>query len=165
MTSLEEGGVIQFTAHSDRTDRFSWSFGDGETMDHSLLAQHAYDEAGTFLATVVAKNEHCQNSASLAVKIAQSSEELNVKTLNDTPEAPHVQLQIMENTLALTSNINEACHISIFNMGGGLVQTASRSAEDIQNCQLNISQLATGMYYLHITTDDALLHAETFFRN
>lgn len=164
-TTIQEGGVIRFMANSDNATHFHWNFGDGDMMDNSQLAQHAYDEAGTFLATLVAENEHCQNTATVSVKIALDSEGLQEKDSSPTTAAHQVQLSIQENTLSLISDINQPCHIAIFNMNGGLVYTASRSEEDIQNCQLNISDLATGIYYLHLTTEDTLLYAETFFRN
>lgn len=164
-TTIQEGGVIRFTANSDNATRFNWKFGDGDTMDNSQLAQHAYNEAGTFLATLVAENEQCQNTSTISVEIALDAEGLKEKDSKPLNGAPQVQLSIQENTLSLISDIDQPCHISIFNMNGGLVYSASRSAEDIQNCQLNISDLATGMYYLHLTTEDALLFAETFFRN
>jgi|GEM_PF-191628 len=78
--SVEVDTQIQFMANAPTATTYLWNFGD---LDTSPIAnpQHTYSSAGTYLVTLVASNNTCQDTAQLSVNVSNHS---SIKDLFDT---------------------------------------------------------------------------------
>jgi PKD repeat protein len=173
-TSLEEGGVIQFSSTSLNADKLVWNFGDGNTDTTSFMTQHAYDSHGTFLATVVALNEFCSDTAQVEITITMgggpSGNNSGVDTLARLEmegSQDQIQINIGDESIKLeiVTESDEDMHIAVFNMAGQLVIDEKKDNAAAENFSLDISALATGVYTLHVSSSNTLVHSETFVKN
>lgn len=173
-TSLEEGGVIQFSSTSFNADNLVWDFGDGTTDNSSFMPQHAYSEHGVYTASVIANNEFCSDTAKVEITITMGAgPEGNNTGSNDmagletAQPQDQVQINIGDESIKLEiiTESDEEMHIAVFNMAGQLIIDEKAGSQAAENLSLDISALATGVYTLHVSSATKLVHAETFVKN
>jgi PKD repeat protein len=145
--------TIQFTDSSQHATGWLWDFGDGTTSNQQNPAHIFPWPGGTFTVTLTVWNE-C-DTVSISEEFTVNDEHNSVNELNDAnswkvyPNPTVDQINVMP----LSKTQGETI-ISLYDLRGQLV-TQRKMGEVIsgQAIVLDVSNLAQGMYVLHLQND------------
>ena len=132
------GNVATFANTSTGASSYSWDFGDFSNSSASAPT-HAYAANGAYTVTLTAINGNCTSTTSFTVNISVSLDELQGITLNLFPNPANQEVNIALNGAALES-------VVIVDQFGRTVKVSNVS-------NINVSDLATGVYQVILYTD------------
>ena len=132
------GNVATFANTSTGAGSYSWDFGDFSNSSASAPT-HAYAANGAYTVTLTAINGNCTSTTSFTVNISVSLDELQGITLNLFPNPANQEVNIALNGAALES-------VVIVDQFGRTVKVSNVS-------NINVSDLATGVYQVILYTD------------
>ena len=132
------GNVATFANTSTGAGSYSWDFGDFSNSSASAPT-HAYAANGAYTVTLTAINGNCTSTTSFTVNISVALDELQGITLNLFPNPANQEVNIALNGAALES-------VVIVDQFGRTVKVSNVS-------NINVSDLATGVYQVILYTD------------
>ena len=132
------GNVATFANTSTGAGSYSWDFGDFSNSSASAPT-HAYAANGAYTVTLTAINGNCTSTTSFTVNISVALDELQGITLNLYPNPANQEVNIALNGAALES-------VVIVDQFGRTVKVSNVS-------NINVSDLATGVYQVILYTD------------
>ena len=132
------GNVATFANASTGAGSYSWDFGDFSNSSASAPT-HAYAANGAYTVTLTAINGNCTSTTSFTVNISVALDELQGTTLNLYPNPANQEVNIALNGAALES-------VVIVDQFGRTVKVSNVS-------NINVSDLATGVYQVILYTD------------
>lgn len=143
--------AILFTNSSQNGDSYSWDFGDGSTStDESPV--HVYAEDGVYNVTLTVTNScgtetYTANINTTATGIADGDD---VISFGIYPNPANSELFVQPST-EVRSNLN----LEVISMSGQVLNSLSVSGLSATGrLAIDVSELATGLYYLRIIGDD-----------
>lgn len=154
--------VATFTNISENATSYHWNFGDGsESTENSPT--HEYSLAGTYIVTLTAKNEECENvfdiySETIVIESTTSIEE-NVKTIHFDIYPNPVQNKIFIQTL---DNIEQ---ISVLDITGECVYVPVMEKVMFNTYLIDIEHLPNGVYFIQLTADSRLPLVKKIIKN
>ena len=132
------GNVATFANTSTGAGSYSWDFGDFSNSSASAPT-HAYAANGAYTVTLTAINGNCTSTTSFTVNISVSLDELQGITLNLFPNPANQEVNIALNGAALESVV--------------IVDQFGRTVKVSKASNINVSDLATGVYQVILYTD------------
>ena len=132
------GNVATFANTSTGAGSYSWDFGDFSNSSASAPT-HAYAANGAYTVTLTAINGNCTSTTSFTVNISVALDELQGITLNLFPNPANQEVNIALNGAALESVV--------------IVDQFGRTVKVSKASNINVSDLATGVYQVILYTD------------
>jgi hypothetical protein len=132
------GNVATFANTSTGATSYSWDFGD-MTNSSAAAPLHAYAANGSYTVTLTAISGNCTDITTFTVDIAVSLDELPGVTLSLVPNPASTAFNV-----ALTGATLES--VSVNDGFGRIVLNASEA-------NINLNQIANGIYQVVVTTD------------
>ncbi|MCF8268998.1 MAG: T9SS type A sorting domain-containing protein [Crocinitomicaceae bacterium] len=132
------GNVATFANTSTGATSYSWDFGD-MTNSSAAAPLHAYATNGSYTVTLTAISGNCTDITTFTVDIAVSLDELPGVTLSLVPNPASTAFNV-----ALTGATLES--VSVIDGFGRIVLNASEA-------NINLNQVANGIYQVVVTTD------------
>lgn len=132
------GNVATFANTSTGATSYSWDFGD-MTNSSAAAPLHAYAANGSYTVTLTAISGNCTDITTFTVDIAVSLDELPGVTLSLVPNPASTAFNV-----ALTGATLES--VSVIDGFGRIVLNASEA-------NINLNQVANGIYQVVVTTD------------
>jgi hypothetical protein len=147
------GNVVTFSNTSSNATSYSWDFGD-ETNSSSANPSHAYAANGSYTVTLTAINGNCTDVTTLTVVISVSLEELSGLTSVNLYPNPAAD----ETVLSFESSVNQNATLVLTNQIGQVVtETAVELKNGGNTFKLGTSDLANGLYFVHLNTENGAI--------
>ncbi|MGB1032619.1 MAG: T9SS type A sorting domain-containing protein, partial [Flavobacteriales bacterium] len=184
-TSYMVGESIFITNNSENATAQLWNFGDGfsDTLNENPVYQ--YEEAGIYSIELTASNGSCQDSTTVEVTISEREDDIvdedntgstgtvGLAGLNDTLDGKEqIQNELLDVNftaeqimITAKTTVAEQVKITVYSISGQIVIQEYRDAIDANLIQLNTSGLAPGVFYLNISTQEEVIHAEKFINS
>ena len=176
------GETIFITNNNENATEQLWNFGDGFTDTLNENPAYQYEEAGTYTIELTASNGFCEDSKTLEVTISEREEEEDITdtsdstdlvglnmTLDGKEQVQNEQLDVSFNAeqimITAKNTVTEQVKITVYSISGQIVIEEYRDAVDTNIIQLNTSGLAPGVFYLNISTQEDVIHAEKFINS
>ena len=148
VSTVEVGQEIQFTANTTNATAWSWNFGDGNTSTEQNPL-HAYNAAGQYIATLIATNGSCEQTAQVSVSTYSTA------SIGDNLENLGIKMWNSNNTVYITFKDTWAgkTTFTLYDMNGKKVfQQNLNNAIGTQLIDCGI--LAPGTYTVEIKNND-----------
>ena len=144
-----DASINVVSSETTSCNTYTWDFGDGSATTTGTSASHTYTSAGTYTISLTADNDAGQNTTSQTVDIIISINEIDF--VNGINLFPNPVKDVLNVSFELKNAQN--VEISLISIDGKNISSVSKRASAIDE-KINISDLATGIYILNITTEE-----------
>ncbi|MEO0403297.1 MAG: PKD domain-containing protein, partial [Bacteroidota bacterium] len=179
------GESVYVTNNTENISTYSWDFGDGFTDNLNFNPVYQYEEPGTYTITFTGSNGFCEDQFQMDVIVEDRPDEdladtdtgigapsvgqgVNL-TLDGKEEVENqdfdVNYQPSQIIVTAKTTVEEQVKITVFSISGQIVIEEYRDSIDASTIELNTQQLAPGVFYLQITTDEVVLVSEKFLKS
>jgi PKD repeat protein len=161
-TSSINGLSVGLLSQSTGAQSLIWQFGDG-SLGAGSLANHTYDTAGTYTIKLVAKNSlGCADTAFETISVISGiNPRINkIGEIKVFPNPAKNKLTVKVNPFNTGSYSVEV----IGNNGISLLKKSLLENFDTHEIELDMSQLAPGIYFLNISDDQGNYYAERIIK-
>ncbi len=129
----------------------TWDFGDGTIVTGVLNPIHVYTAPGTFTVTFIASNATCMDVKTTFITVQDFTTGIDQASTEVFSIFPNPANAITDIRLRLPER-EEALVINVLDPAGKLVKTFNfNSVEKQASLQINVEDLATGVYQLLLT--------------
>jgi PKD repeat protein len=148
---------VRFLATSTPTpaSTFTWQFGDGASGT-GLSPVHTYFHTGTYKVCLTVRNNGCEKTTCDTVSIVQNMQSPVNLYPNPVSNPLTVSVQLM-----VTSDI----HLYIFSHSGSLLKKVTYNGQSGRNSiSIDVSNLQSGLYFLHVVPDNHAPSVKMFLK-
>ena len=129
----------------------TWDFGDGTIVTGVLNPVHVYTAPGTFTVTFIASNATCMDVKTTFITVQDFTTGIDHAGTEVFSIFPNPANAVTDIRLRLPER-EEALVINVLDAAGKLVKTFNfNNVEKQARLQINVSDLATGVYQLLLT--------------
>jgi hypothetical protein len=149
--------TINFTATSQGSTHFNWSFGDGSVLENGPAnVAHTYTQVGTYIVTFEASNGICNAVATTSIEVTNATGLTSIA---------HSKLQVIgigsKVTVRFGNNMEGTGKIEVLNMLGEVVAHLDNVSMKGTK-EMELSNLAAGQYLIKITNNNKLYTEKVF---
>ena len=169
---------VYFNLNCSNCQGLVWDFGDGTSAQNLNNPVHEYQTEGSYEVQLSIHNDFCssdalfsievldrpEDSGTLADELSYNAEELaNSKSENELNK-PKFELELEAASIQLKSleNIDEEAIIRVLSIAGQLVFESSHTDSGLLGMQMGTADLAPGIYFIEVKTNNEVLFTEKF---
>jgi PKD repeat protein len=140
-----------FNATVQGASDMTWDFGDGTIVTGDLSPVHVYTAPGTYTVTFIASNATCMDVKTTFITVQDFTTGIDQASTEVFSIFPNPANAITDIHLRLPER-EETLVINVLDAAGKLVKTFNfNSVEKQASLQINVEDLATGVYQLLLT--------------
>ena len=158
--------------NSSNATHFVWHYPDGQKDSTNIDGQFIFTETGQFEVMLEARNEFCSDTFTLTVNVIDdegisSLDPDKVTGIEQVDDEEKMNITTGPQSVTIKSQLvlDQEVIFQIYNNAGQLVFEESRERLDSAPVELDIHQLAQGVFHLKVISHEEVLRTEKFIKN